>query len=120
MSSRGKVKKSFVPCTCMIRSLLAILIDPSFFNKSNIKLTKNVEFASTFKIVFYFFNLSSSIFGWFGLLVVTRSLTPSESGLASSLESSFTSKKKLMLEQFLKGMFIAPLEGIFIILNPVF
>lgn len=95
-------------------------IDPSFLSRSKIKLTKNVEFASTFKIVFYFLNLSSYILGWFGLLVVTRSLTPSESGFASSRDSSFTSKKKLMFEQFLNGIFIAPLEGILMILNPVF
>lgn len=71
-------------------SLRAILIEPSFLSKSKIRLTKNVEFASTFKIVFYFFNLSSYILGWLGLLVVTRSRTPSASGLDSSLERSLT------------------------------
>lgn len=41
---------------------------------------KNVEFASTLIIV-YFFIRSSYILGWFGLLLIAiRSLTPSESG----------------------------------------
>ena len=102
----------------MIRSLLAILIDPSFFNSSKLNPTKKVELASTFNIAFYFF--ISSIFGWLGLFVVTLSRTPSESGLDSSLDNNFTSKKKLMFEQFLNGIFIVPFEGIFIILNPVF
>lgn len=119
MSSKGKVKNNFVPCTCIIRSLLAIRIDPSFFRSSKFKVTKNVKFASTLIIVFYFLPLSSS-FGWFGLPVAIRSLTPSESGFVSSLDKSLTSKKKLIFEQFLKGMFIVPFDGIFMILNPVF
>lgn len=79
-----------------------------------------MRFASTLIMVFYFFILSSSILGWFGLFVVILKRTPSESGLVSSLDKSFTSKKKFIFEQFLKGMFIVPLEGILIILNPVF
>lgn len=108
-----------MPCTCMIRSLLAILIDPSFFKSSKFKVTKKVRFASTLIIVFYFL-FRSSYFGWLGLPVAIRSLTPSESGFVSSLDKSFTSKKKLIFEQFLKGIFNVPFDGILIILNPVF
>lgn len=63
MSYRGKVKNSLVPCTCMMRSLLAIRVDPSFFNISKLNVTKNVRLASTLIIIFYFFILSSSSLG---------------------------------------------------------
>lgn len=118
ISSSGNVKNSFVPWTCMISNRRDILIDPSFLSSSKLSPTKNVEFASTLRMV-YFLTRSSSIFGWFGF-DVTLNFTPSESGFASSLDNSLTSKKKLMLEQFLNGMFIVPLDGIFIILKPVF
>lgn len=53
--------------------------------------------------------------GWFGSTLMR---TPSESGLSKSLPTSFTSNEKLMLEQFLNGIFMTPLLGILIILTP--
>lgn len=120
MTYNGKGKNSLVPWTCKRRILLATRIEPSFFNNSNYNVMQNVEFASTLIMKLYLpFYLFSTNFGpgWFGIIF---SLTPSESGFYWSFPSSFNSKKKLIFELFLKGIFIIFLLGILTTLRPVF
>jgi hypothetical protein len=75
---------------------------------------QKVELASTRRLGSLPLLLSSG--GWLGRTLI---LTPSASGLSSYFPTIFTSKEKLMFEQFLKGIFMVPLLGIFIILVPV-
>lgn len=113
MIYKGKGKSNLVPCTWRTKILRAILIGLSFFNIYKSKCTQNVEFASTLKLGS--FPLLFSSIGWFKR---TLTLTPSESGLSIYLLTILTSNEKLIFELFLKGIFIWPLLGIFIIFVP--
>ena len=109
----GKGNSRRVPCTCSTSMRRATLIGLSFFSISSDKCTKKAEFASTRKLASFgllFYSTTS--------LAKTLILTPSASGLSSSLPMTLTSKEKLMFEQFLKGIFIDCLLGIFIIFAP--
>lgn len=111
--SKGNGNSKRVPCTWSTKIRRAILMGLSFFSISKSMWTQNVELASTLKIgSFPLFFYSG---GWFGSIFI---LTPSASGLSSYLPTIFTSKEKLIFEQFLKGIFMVPLLGIFIIFVP--
>ncbi len=89
MTYKGKGKLSFVPCTCIIKILLATRMTGSFLISSNSKVMQNAEFASTFKMMLYFLPFSSSNFtaGWLGMIF---SFTPSEFVFYPSLPSNLT------------------------------
>jgi len=110
---KGKGKSNFVPWTWSTRILLAIRIGLSFLNIYNSSWTQKAEFASTRRIK------SFILFYWAGKCK-TFIFTPSLSGLSKSRPTIFTSKEKFMFEQFLKGIFMMPLLGIFMILTPDF
>ena len=114
MISRGKGKRSLVPCTCSNRIRLATRIGLSFLSISKDKWTKKAELASTLKLASLGLFFSYWTISWGKTLI----LTPSASGLSSYLPMILTSNEKLMFEQFLKGIFIDCLLGIFIILAP--
>jgi hypothetical protein len=112
--SRGKGKRSLVPCTCSNSIRLATRIGLSFFSISNDKWTKKAELASTRKLAYFALFFSYGLISWDKTLI----LTPSASGLSIYLPIILTSNEKLIFEQFLKGIFIDCLLGIFMILAP--
>lgn len=111
--SRGKGKRSLVPWTCRTRMRLATRIVLSFLNISNYNCTQKAELASTRKMRSLGLPYGGAC--WWSTLI----RTPSASGFSRSLPTILTSKEKLMLEQFLKGIFMIPLLGILIIFTPV-
>ena len=106
--SRGKGNSSLVPCTCSTRMRRATRIGLSFLNIYNSKGTQKAELASTRKLPSFFSPCPAS----------TLIRTPSESGFSAYLLITRTSNEKFMFDRFLKGIFIVPLLGIFMILVP--
>jgi hypothetical protein len=114
MISRGKGNNRRVPCTCNTRILLATRMGLSFLSISRSRCTQKVELAYTLMVGYFPFPFSSGR----GREGRTLILTPSVSGLSISRPTILTSNEKLMLEQFLKGIFMDPLLGILMILVP--